>query len=67
MATITFTFSTIQEGTVLLVHEEDGADTLSNSLAEHSLDLDTDTRHTINNHKGSISDTESSSRTAFGN
>merc|ERR1719400_1013543 len=73
VATITFTFYNslegliqllllelqLKESTVHLVHEEDGADTLGNGLPEHSLGLNADTRHTINNHKSSVSHTQS--------
>merc|ERR1719174_2113500 len=41
-----------------LEQEEDGADPLSDGLTEHGLCLDTDSRDTVHNNEGSVSDTE---------
>jgi hypothetical protein len=50
-----------EKGTVDLVDDKDGLDTLSKSLAEHSLGLDANTGDTVNDNESTIGDTESSS------
>merc|ERR1712119_47538 len=50
----------LQESAVHLVHEEDWADTFSDSLPQDSLGLHTNTRDTVNHNKGSVSYTEGS-------
>jgi hypothetical protein len=50
-----------EKGTVDLVDDEDGFDTLSQSLAEHSLGLDANTGDAVDDDESTIGDTESSS------
>jgi hypothetical protein len=50
-----------EQRAVDLVDDKDGLDTLSQGLAEHSLGLDANTRDTVNDDKGTVSDTEGSS------
>ena len=49
----------LKQSTVDLVDDQDGLDTLSQGLTQDSLSLDTDTRHTVDNDKCTVSDTES--------
>ena len=42
----------LQDGVVHLVHEEDGANALCNSLPQHSLGLHNDAGHVVNHHEG---------------
>jgi len=49
-----------QENTVHLVDHKNGLDTLTESLTQHGLGLDTHTLNTIDDDQGTISDTESS-------
>mmetsp|Transcript_18805 Transcript_18805/g.38200 ORF Transcript_18805/g.38200 Transcript_18805/m.38200 type:complete len:850 (-) Transcript_18805:55-2604(-) len=51
----------LKEATVKLVDRHDRLDTLSKSLAKHSLGLDGHTLDTVDNHQGSVGDTKSSS------
>merc|ERR1719454_619476 len=51
----------LKQSTVHLVHEENRPDPLGDGLPQHCLSLDTDAGDAVNNNKGSISDTESSS------
>jgi len=50
----------LEKSTVNLVDDKDGLDTLSQGLTQDSLGLHTDTRHTVDNDKGTVSDTEGS-------
>lgn len=51
----------LKEGTVELVDHDDGADTLDEGLAKHSLGLDAHSLDAVDDDEGSISDTEGSS------
>lgn len=51
----------LKKRTVDLVDDTDGLDTLTKSLAEHSLGLDANTGDTVDDDKGTVSDTEGSS------
>ena len=51
----------LEKSTVDLVDDNDGLDALTKSLAEHSLGLDAHTFDGVDDDKGTISDTESSS------
>lgn len=51
----------LEKSTVDLVDDKDGLDTLSQGLTQDSLGLHTDTRDTVDDDKGTISDTEGSS------
>ena len=50
-----------EEGTIDLVDDNDGLDTLGKGLSEHSLGLDTDTLDTVDDNESTIGDTKSSS------
>jgi len=50
-----------EESSVDLVDDQNGLDTLSERLSEHSLGLDTDTFDTVDNDKGTVGNTEGSS------
>ena len=49
----------LQEDTIHLVDHEDGLDTLTESLTQHGLGLDTDTLNTIDDDQSTIGNTES--------
>jgi hypothetical protein len=49
----------LEKSTVDLVDDDDGLDTLTKGLAQHSLGLDADTFYGINDDKGAVGDTES--------
>ena len=51
----------LEKSTVDLVEADDGLDTLGKGLSEHGLGLDTNTLDTVDNDKGTVSDTESGS------
>ena len=51
----------LEKSTVDLVDDDNGLDTLTESLAEHSLGLDADTFYGVDDDKGTVSDTEGSS------
>jgi hypothetical protein len=51
----------LQQRTVDLVDDTDGLDTLTKSLAQHGLGLDTHTRDTVDDDQGTVGDTERSS------
>lgn len=50
-----------EKSTIDLVDDNNGLDTLSQSLTQDSLGLDADTFDTVNDDKSTVSDTESSS------
>lgn len=49
----------LEQGTVDLVDDQDGLDTLRQGLTQDGLGLDTDTRDTVDDDQGTVSDTES--------
>merc|ERR1712130_787722 len=51
----------LEKSAIHLVDHDDGLDALTQSLAQHSLGLDTHSFDAIDDHKGTISDTESGS------
>lgn len=51
----------LEKSAIHLVHEQNGLDAFTNGLSQDSLSLHADTRDTINDNQGSVSDTESSS------
>jgi hypothetical protein len=51
----------LEKSTVDLVDNDNGLDTLSESLTQDSLGLDTDSRNTVDDDEGSVSDTKGSS------
>jgi hypothetical protein len=51
----------LEEETINLVDKQNGFDTLTKSLSEHSLSLHTHTLDTVHHHESTISDTKGSS------
>jgi hypothetical protein len=51
----------LEDTTIDFVDEKDGLDLLLESLTEDSLSLDADTLDVVDDHKGTVSDTEGSS------
>mmetsp|Transcript_14452 Transcript_14452/g.20088 ORF Transcript_14452/g.20088 Transcript_14452/m.20088 type:complete len:801 (+) Transcript_14452:187-2589(+) len=61
LVTVFWLILQLKEDTVHLVDHKNGLHTLTKSLTQHSLGLDTDTLDTIDNNQSSVSDTKSSS------